>query len=236
MKKQILLSVILVVLSAGNLLAHALWIETNPTGKSGQAQDVKIFYGEYADNERDSVDKWYSDIKQITVWLITPDNQNTQLVLTGKADYLLTSFTPLKDGVYTINVSHDAKDFPGTTRYQFNASALITVGKPNAIKDLLLDTAIGIYANETGNLDKSFIIKAFLNNKPGSKITVAIASPEGWTKNFKTDENGILDFTPIWAGRYMIEIMNTEKIAGEHNGKNYKSIWRNATQSIVVTK
>ncbi|MGH2624546.1 MAG: DUF4198 domain-containing protein, partial [Sphingobacterium sp.] len=43
--------------------AHALWIETATLGKKGTLHDVKVYYGEFALNERDAPEKWYSDVK-----------------------------------------------------------------------------------------------------------------------------------------------------------------------------
>lgn len=62
-----------------NLFAHALWIETNATGKTGQTQEVRLYFGEYAQNERDELSKWRSDLKDLTLWLINPDGTKEKL-------------------------------------------------------------------------------------------------------------------------------------------------------------
>ena len=46
MKKSII-TLLFLFFIASQSFAHYLWIETNATGKIGQTQEIKIFYGEY---------------------------------------------------------------------------------------------------------------------------------------------------------------------------------------------
>lgn len=225
--KQFLLAVTM-VFTAASASAHALWIETNASGKAGQAQDVKIFYGEYAENERDSVAKWYSDIRQLTLWLIAPDGKRTKLDCMPGVIHLSASFTPAMEGNYTLSISHDTKDFPGTMRYQFNTNASVTVGKSTP------DTFKGNDIHVTATPQNGKVaIKAYLNGTPAANMHVEVVSPEGWRKTFVADKNGELAFTPTWKGRYMLEVTDTEKKAGTLAGKNYESTWRCSTNSFV---
>ncbi len=59
---------LLFIAIANQLSAHAVWIETAAHGKIGQAQDVKVYFGEYGQGERDKVEKWYSDLKDLTLY------------------------------------------------------------------------------------------------------------------------------------------------------------------------
>lgn len=133
---------VLLSFATTSIFAHALWIETASTGKVGQKQTVKVFYGEYVANERDSVTKWYSDVKEFTLWVVGPDQKKTQLTLTPGLNYFEGSFTPDQNGAYTVAVSHEAKELGGTTKYHFLSSANVAVGKtqltaaqnPNVLK------------------------------------------------------------------------------------------------------
>ena len=114
--KVLTLSLLLFLTSYTQILAHALWIETNTTGKIGQKQEVKIYFGEYAVDERDSVTKWYSNVKDFTIWIVAPDKQKVQLSTTAAVNYYQTSFTPDNEGVYTLMIAYEAKDLGGTTK------------------------------------------------------------------------------------------------------------------------
>ena len=148
-----------------NLSAHALWIETGAAGKIGQQQTVKVYYGEYAANERENVSKWYSDVKEFTLWLVGPDQQRTQLKLTADSNSFTSSFTPDKNGLYALEVSHEAKELGGTTKYHFLASTNVTVGKPTSaaattnVLSLKLDNASPAKVNQTVKLTASLIRK-----------------------------------------------------------------------------
>ena len=225
--KQFFLAVTM-VFTATAASAHALWIETNASGKTGQSQEVKIFYGEYAENERDSVAKWYSDIKQLTLWLIAPNGEKTKLDCTPGILHLSATFTPSMEGNYILSISHNTKDFPGTMRYQFNTNASVTVGKPTQHSF----NGNGIHVTATAQNGK-VAIKTYLNGTPAANMHVEVVSPEGWRKTFVADKNGELIFTPTWKGRYMLEITDTEKKPGTLAGKSYESTWRCSTNSFV---
>lgn len=218
------------------LFAHALWIETTAAGKVGQKQSVKVFYGEYATNERDSIAKWYSDVKECTLWLIGPDLKKTELKLTPGVNHFEGAFTPDQNGAYTLVVSHEAKELGGTTKYHFLSSANVIVGKstpivtqnPNVLK-LHVD---GISVNPKVN--KPIQLTALIQDAAAKGKTVSVFSPNGWSKELTTDENGKVVFIPLWAGRYVIEVSDMDNIAGQHYGKDFAATWKGATYSFEV--
>ncbi|QNK63299.1 DUF4198 domain-containing protein [Pedobacter sp. PAMC26386] len=234
MKKLVFLTLsILFCFITTNLYAHALWIETNNTGKIGQQQTVKIYYGEYAANEKENVSKWYSDVKDFTLWLVSPNQIRTQLKLSADSNSFTSNFTPDQNGLYALEVSHEAKELGGTTKYHFLASTNIIVGKgltasSTNVLNLQLNTASPVKVNQTVKLAAS------LNNTAAKAKTVAILSPSGWAKETKTDENGIVQFTPLWPGKYVVEVTEFQKVKGEHQGKSYEAIWQGATYSFEV--
>ncbi|KIO77404.1 nickel transport complex protein, NikM subunit, transmembrane [Pedobacter lusitanus] len=236
MKKLAFLTLsILFCLVTKNLSAHALWIETGATGKIGQVQTVKIYYGEYAANERENVSKWYSDVKDFTLWLTGPDQQRTQLKLNADSNSFTSSFTPDKNGSYILEVSHEAKELGGTTKYHFLASANVAVGKNSAVQTKS-SNVLYLKSDEinSAKVNQTVKLTATLNNDLAKAKTVSIFSPSGWAKETKTDENGLVHFTPIWPGRYVIEITEFQKVKGDHQGKEYDGIWQGATYSFEV--
>lgn len=231
------LIVLLLLLNAGNAFAHALWIETTATGKIGQKQQIAIYYGEYAENEKDSVSHWFSDVKEVKIWLVSPDNKKVQLTTSAEATRLVADFTPSANGTYTILADHPVKEVPRTTLYQFVSSATVTVGNVVTPNNAAQNTnSLSLTANAAYKVNQSITVNALFKNKASTDITFSVVSPTGWSKSFKADASGNLTFTPIWPGVYYVEAFYTEKTTGEQNGKAYESIWRGATYMITVGK
>lgn len=224
--KKYFLSIALIVFSC-ELYAHALWIETNPSGKKGQPQEVKIFYGEYAEFSPEKIADWYSDVKEFRLWLVSPDGQKTKLNTSPAEDHYTANFTPDKDGVYTLQVSHSAKDLGRTTLYQFNSSATVSVGK-NETADIQRNSNPLKFELKSGKVNQPVSIHALFNNAASDKMEVTVFAPGGWTKQLQ-GKNGIAEFTPEWKGKYMIEVSRSDEEKGAHHGKDYTAIWRCAT-------
>lgn len=226
---------LLLSFSSTQLFAHALWIETAATGKIGQKQTVKVFYGEYAANERENIDKWYSDVKEFSLWLVGPDQKKTQLTVAAVGDNSFeASFTPEQNGSYALLVSHEAKELGGTTKYHFLASAHVAVGK--AASAAQNTNALRLHAeNAQGTkVNKPVQLKAFLNDAAAKGKTVSVFSPSGWSKELHTNDNGDVEFIALWPGRYVIEVSDFDKTPGQHHGKDYKAVWKGATYSFIV--
>ncbi len=235
--KSILFTLLLIATSS-QLFAHALWIETKITGKIGISQEVKIFYGEYVSNERDSVSKWYSDVKDFSLWLSTPGKEKIKLVTTPGSNFYSASFKPESDGVYVLSVVHEAKELGGTTKYEFSSLATVAVGKAGAINwnEISSPLHASVIDAKVYKANTPVKIKAILNGKVLADKNVSVFSPAGWSKEYKTDENGEIEFSPLWAGRYVLEVTDYQKITGEHHEKNYTATWQGATSSFEVIK
>ena len=114
------------------LFAHALWIETKATGTKGKAQEISVYFGEFSDNDITKADKWFSDLKDFTLVVISPSKKETKLTATALENKYQAFFTPDEEGVYTIAMHHKVKDVYGTMVLDYNSSANVTVG--NAVK------------------------------------------------------------------------------------------------------
>jgi len=236
MKKwNILLLTLIFSVITNSLFAHALWIETAGAGKIGKEQTVKIYYGEYEDGERDSVIKWYSDLKDLSLWLVTPDQQKIQLTTAPGTNYYEARFTPATNGTYTLAVSHQTRELGENTRYHFLASTDVTVGKPT-VNSAVAVNSFQLHKSDVNptKLNKEIQLKALLDNVNASGKKVSVFSPNGWSKELITDANGVIAFVPPFKGRYVIEISDMDKVAGEHYGKPYQETWKAATYSIEV--
>ncbi len=214
------------------IYAHALWIETNATGRKGQVQEVKIYYGEYAEFSPEKLSDWYSDVKEFTLWLVSPDGQKSRLTTSPREDHYTAAFTPDREGVYTLQVSHSAKDLGGTTVYQFNTSATVTVGK-NAMADISSNSNPLKFQLKTGRVNQPVTVRAFFKDAVSDKMHVTVFAPGGWTKQI-TGTNGTAEFVPEWKGKYMIEVSRDDEEKGTHHGNEYTGIWRCATYLVEI--
>lgn len=233
-----LLLALLFTLGSTQLFAHALWIETASSGKPGQEQQIKVYYGEYVTNEREEITKWFSDVKDFTLWLTAPGKEKIKLNTVAGTNFYSANFTPERDGQYVLTVSHEAKEVGGTTKYEFLSTAIVTVGKTAVIDHATIPTSLKVYTTETKayKVNTPVQIKALSKGKPLANTAVSVFSPEGWGKEMTTDENGLISFKPIWPGRYVIEVAAREKTEGTHNGKAYTAAWQGATSSFEVSK
>lgn len=232
---KIILAVIVLSLTSTSLFAHALWIETAANGKLRQKHTVKIFYGEFVDGERDSVSKWYSDVKEMSLWLIGPDQKKIQLSVIPGTNYLESSFIPVENGGYTLLVSHEAKELGGATKYHFLSSATVAVGK--RLPDLKDNSnALSLHSNNLllAKANTPLKLKATLNDAAASGKAITVFSSNGWSKSLTSGTDGTAEFTPLWSGRYVVEVSDTDKTPGQHNGKDFKSTWKGATYSFEV--
>ncbi len=234
--KILLLNLILLCIFSQSF-AHALWIETSPTGKQGQAQEVKIFFGEYAADERDSTAKWFSNLKDAKLWITLPNGEKQQLTCNATALYFSAYFTPAQSGVYTLSITHEVKDLHATSKIEYYCGASVQVGALSDGNSNIVDgTNLAIQAQASATLKSKEVINVAVFFKkvllPMAKVT--IASPDGWVKNIETNASGIIQFKPIEKGRYMVEALYTDKTPGTHYGKDYKAVWHCITYCIEV--
>jgi uncharacterized GH25 family protein len=228
MKSTFALLALFILAPVSTLLAHALWIETAPKGSTGKAHTVTIRYGEYSHHEYENTDKWYSDVNTFTLWLIGPDGKKEQLTYTAASDRYQASFTPAREGTYTLAVGHSAKEVNHKYVYQFNASAVVQVGKSETVAPV--PSSSELYLQPVKNTKgKSGIVKAFYKGQPAAEIEISVSGPTGWSKTFKTDKNGVLEFELLWKGVYGIEGFYTSDETGQQGETPYEHIWRSAT-------
>src|SRR6188768_4117605 len=129
--KKITLFLFMLVASP-QLFAHALWIETKTTGTKGKAQEISVYFGEFSDNDITKADKWFSDLKDFSLVVISPSKKEIKLTSKALDNKYQAFFTPDEEGVYTIAMHHKVKDVYGTMVLDYNSSATVTVG--NAAK------------------------------------------------------------------------------------------------------
>lgn len=238
MFRKLTLIAAMITLGTAQLMAHALWIKTVSKGKSGRKQEITIIYSEPNDKP-EKLSEWYSNVKEFELWLTAPDKKKTKLATVAADDHFTSEFTPDQEGVYTLSVGHTSKDVDGETVYQFNASALVTVGKALAGNDPAVNgNELSVYADpaKSYKVNSPLNLKSLFKSNSNEKLYVNISSPSGWSKQISTDEKGLAEFVPVWPGTYYIEASKSWKEPGQTSGKDYKSIWRCATVLVDVAK
>lgn len=219
------------------IFAHALWIETKATGTKGKAQEISVYFGEFSDNDITKADKWFSDLKNFSLTVVSPSKKETKLSAKALDNKYQAFFTPTEDGVYTIVMQHTVGDVYGTMVLDYNSSATVVVGNKNAGNYATANNnKVVVFSESADTAKKNEKISAFaLYEGAAAKETkIKVIAPNGWEKELWTDDKGMFSFTPIWSGNYMVEYARTDKSSGEHNGKKYDEIWKMATYQIAV--
>jgi hypothetical protein len=202
-------------MSSSTTFAHALFIQTNGTGKIGQSQKILIYYKEPSDPKKELIEDWWSNTKDFTLWLIHPDGTKEKLPTNQEKDHFTASFLPAQNGNYYVAIHHTVAGLAGSTQYQFNTSATVKVGKTEVVtkNNMISDQLLMFKTNSTSKKDLSI---AIVNNGVVLADTyVTIIAPSGWTKGLKTNAEGVLNFVPEWNGLYFFEASIKEIVTGE---------------------
>ncbi|MCM0666200.1 DUF4198 domain-containing protein [Flavobacterium tyrosinilyticum] len=227
----------LMLFATPQLFAHALWIETKATGTKGKAQEISVYFGEFSDNDITKADKWFSDLKDFSLVVISPSKKETKLTSKALDNKYQAFFTPDEDGVYTIVMHHTVGDVYGTMKLDYNSSATVVVGnKSTGNVAAANNNKISVFSENADIAKKNTVINvsALYEGAIAKSQKIKVIAPNGWEKELWTNDKGEISFTPIWSGNYMVEFAYTEKSAGEHNGKKYDEIWKMATYQIAV--
>jgi hypothetical protein len=228
---------LLMLVAAPQLFAHALWIETKATGTKGKAQEISVFFGEFSDNDITKADKWFSDLKDFSLVLISPSKKETKLTAKALDNKYQAFFTPDEDGVYTIAMHHKVKDVYGTMVLDYNSSATVIVGNAEKGNEAVVNSnVISLFSKDAATAKQKIKVNvnALYDGKIAKEQKMKVIEPNGWEKELWSNDKGEISFTPIWPGNYMVEFAYTEKAAGDHNGKKYDEIWKMATYLISV--
>ncbi|MCZ4242813.1 DUF4198 domain-containing protein [Pedobacter punctiformis] len=230
MKTKISLLLLLIAFSVSSTFAHALWIETASTGKKGQAQEVKVFFGEYESKEPDSAKKWFSNLKEFNLVLTAPNGSTKVLTATPDVLFFKTSFTPDQDGTYKLSIVHEVKDIYEHAKIEYYAFADVTVGneKNNSIfpANALLTIRPEKNALKAGETTTHELI---YNKAPFAKQKISIVNPDWKKEEIETDATGKYTFKPAQKGNYFLEAFTEDKTPGTLHDKSYDKVWHLVT-------
>ncbi|WP_343671081.1 DUF4198 domain-containing protein [Chitinophaga sp.] len=233
--KKLTLSIAL-LLCAFFASAHAVWIETALKGTKNKAQDIRVFLGEYAANERDSVSNWFSNMKDVRLFVTTPAGAHEEVSLKADGRSLAGQFTPATEGTYTLSISHTVETIYGEAKIEYYATATVVVGKEST-SQLAGSTFLSVVpGTEEPKGFGTLPLTIYKNKVALADAKVEVISPDGWVKELKSGKNGVADFTPVQAGQHLLEVSYSEKAVGTHHDQPYKSIVHIVTHNVSVKK
>jgi uncharacterized GH25 family protein len=232
MKPLNLIITLIAIFACKMVSAHSLWIETAATGEKNKDQEIKIFYGEYSHQLIEPVEKWYSDVSEFKLFVISPNQEKTEIKTNAHADHFSATFTPTEEGTYILSIEHPAKQPYEITAFEFTAIATIQVGSKSATQ-AELNLSIHI---ESKNYKAGETVTAQVkrNNEVFSNAEIEVASPYGWVKSLKANEQGDVSFKAPLVGKYILEVTDTEDKKTDWFGKPIEKIWRANTAVLWV--
>ena len=237
MKKSII-TIFLLVFAVAQSYAHYLWIETNPSGKIDQEQEVKVFYGEYTYGVIEKVNgEAFPKVKDFTLWIVDANGVKKQLKVTAKKNHYLARFTPKNNGTYTVVLDNNKIDVIDYTQYDFgifkthyNSSAKIQVGEK--ISETIANNKNGITIKDISKTVDEIKLQVLYKGKALKENEVKIYVADLWSKTLYTDKDGFISFKLPWKSKYILETTFNEKVPGKFRGKEYQFIWHCATYCI----
>ncbi len=229
--KKITLALLLLTLGVTNAFAHALWIETPSIGKKGQAQEVKIYFGEYEENKPDSAAKWFSNLKDFSLVLTAPNGTTKILKATADINCFKAGFTPDQDGTYILSVVHEVKTIYEHAKINYYAFAHVAIGNTPKINAVYPANAL-FTIRPAATLVKAGTPASYqliYNKMPFAKEKLTVIDVTGKKHEPLTDGNGKFEFKPASKGNYFFEAFKEDSTPGELDGKKYEKVWHVVT-------
>ncbi len=196
-----------------NVAAHALWLE-------GDTAATRLYFGEYAENLRESSPGRLDNIIEPAVTVIDAAGEgkpaearreNNHFAITGGATVLVQA---LKQPVREQSVRESGEiSNPAQRRFLY-----ARLGKGGSLP---LDI------QNNGNL-----LRLSFMGKPVAKAEIVVIAPNGWEKHLRTDEKGETAFSLPEPGLYVIEATHELSKTGEFGGKPYTVEVHRATLSL----
>ena len=235
MKTKLSLLFFFLAFSVTSAFSHAMWIETSSIGKKGQAQEVKIFFGEYEANEPDSAAKWFSNLKSFKLILTAPNGKTTVLSAAPEVRFYKANFTPDQNGTYKLSVVHEVADIYEKGKLMYYAFADVAVGGSKINANFPSEAALTIRPEkQVLKVGESSTHQVIYNKAPFAKQKLTLVNPERKAIPTETDAEGKFTFKPAAKGNYFVEAFTEDKTAGKLNGKDYEKVWHLVTYTTQV--
>ncbi len=232
-KKGIVIFILMCLLGTRGF-GHALWIQSKAKGVPGVPQEVKVYFGEYGNQEFTEPDKWFSDLKEFSLVLITPEHKEIKLKATPQKDHFVALFTPESEGVYTLVLQHTASEPYYGYKLDYHSLARVQVGLATGAPGYQ-GSSLGMLPDlkQAGVGDTVHFSRWVAPAITGDQ-EIEVMAPNGWLQKLYANKEGKAGFVPLWPGKYLLEMIVKEEKKGLHNGKEYKVDFHCATYMLEV--
>lgn len=243
MKKLIALLLIYFSLS-GTSFAHNLWIEVEGSGKVGEAQVIKVFYGEYTYDYYETIDGNFRDVEDFALYVIGPDGNRKQLNTTqGGNNFYKATFTPRENGTYRFVLISNKAEVVDWTAYElgilkpnFYAFAQQIIGYETSDLQQVnsSETPLSLDVQKMGASNDSVKVSTYFRGEPLAEKEVIITIADQWAKTIYTNGDGEATLNLHWDKQYVIEVVHTENTPGSFKGKEYEAIRHTVTFTLMA--
>lgn len=219
--------------------AHYLWIETSQPKGNNNSPKIEVYYGEFDESLREVAGGRLDEVGDIQAQVISPDKSQSEIKLEKKDNHfggLLSKNLPSGYSIIQVQeLGRTVKDWTkhniGVVKPNFYASAIYPEKGDVVSSDLTLQcpsskTILGIYPVSLRN---EIAVQVFFKDKALSNTKANIHAPNGWSRELKADESGVVRFSAPWAGQYVFDVVYTEKVSGKFQGTPYEAIRHRAT-------
>lgn len=239
MKKNILSLVFILGMTISSF-AHYLWIETHREGQVNQAQEIRVYYGEYTYGVIEGVEgEAFPKVKNFDLWVIDSKGKKQILSTTAQEQYYVAYFTPSENGVYTVVLDNHDIEVIDYTKYDFgifkthyHSTAKISVGQSD--NETTSINPNGLTINEVpAKEENDLTLQVTYQGDILAKHEVKIYIEDLWSKTLYTDDQGLVSLKLPWNTKYTVETTIKEEVPGTFKGKDYQFIWHCATYCVT---
>ncbi|UXP32342.1 DUF4198 domain-containing protein [Reichenbachiella agarivorans] len=237
--RKIITSIAILLAVTSSSMAHYMWVETSSAGSINQAQDIRVYFGEYTYGLEEKVgDEAFTKVQDFSLWVVSPSGKKTTLKTKEQETYYLASFVPKENGTYTVILDNNNIGVIDYTQYDFgifkthyHSVAQIQVGETSG--ETIAQNEEGITVKRLAADGKEVKLQVLYKNAPLAKNELQVFVADQWSKTLHTDENGMVSFDRPWETKYIIETTKKEEVPGQYKGKDYQFIWHCATVCIL---
>lgn len=202
--------------------AHYLWIE------SEEGEPARISFGEFNEGVREKAGGRLDERAALEGRAVRDGGAVEPLRFEKKADHFSAKVTGA-GWLLVEDLTCEVKDWTasdiGIVKPKFYARAAIEGALTPAEPALALDILpVGQDART---------LRVLFKGKPLAKAKVMVHAPNQWSQELATNEIGELTIKTPWPGRYVVEVIHKERVAGEFEGKAYEAVRHRVTFSHV---
>ncbi|MBX3235567.1 MAG: DUF4198 domain-containing protein [Nitrospiraceae bacterium] len=241
--------------AAGPARAHFAWIEAEATAAPASGQTMHVYFGEYSEFLREERGGRLDTMDGIRLRVTHPKQGPSEVALSKDINRFSGNMSACAPGRH--EVVAEQRDAPvqdlrshdlGVVKPMYYARTSFICLEEGRVSEqerqapvpLDLDIiplsrgvnlATGQVAHAPGG---EIVVRAMFKGQALPSVQVIVHAPIGWDKELHTGSDGVTTFTPMWPGRYVLELLHVEKSGGEFQGKPYEVVRHRSTLAVQV--